>query len=300
MSRDAWARAEELRASGEAFVLATVVRVQRPTSAKPGAHALIRADGTMIGFVGGDCAQASVRVQALATLRSGDCVLLRIVPDDESGADPHVVDDGVVTVQNPCLSGGTLEVFLEPTIPAPRMIVHGESPIAVALTDLARHLGYTVDASPATAAPSPAVAMVVASHGDDEAKPLEAAVRAGVPYVGLVASRRRGPQVLESLDLTEEAKEHIHTPAGIDIKARTPAEVAVSIMAEIIASKRGDGEPSGHGSARAWAAVDPVCGMTVVASDPSARADIDGVRLWFCGSGCRDAFVAEPASFPRR
>ena len=321
MTIDVVAHADELRTNGIAFVQAVVVRAERPTSAKPGSRAIVHADGTMVGFVGGDCAQASVRAQALLALRSGEPVLLRIMPDDAAdGTAPQPAHDGVITVHNPCLSGGTLEVFLEPTVPSPRVIVHGESPIALAFAELARHLGYTVETS-AGHSSQRAAAVVVASHGDDEAEPLVAAVRAGVPYVGLVASRRRGPQVLEALELGEEEKARIHTPAGIDIVARTPKEVAVSIMAEIIALKASaekekasaemphggtempdGGGPglSGHADAPPATVLDPVCGMTVAAVDATLHADVDGVRYWFCGSGCRDAFVANPSAFAHR
>jgi xanthine dehydrogenase accessory factor len=310
MSIDVRAHADELRATGSAFVLATVVRAERPTSAKPGARAVVHADGTMIGFVGGDCAQASVRVQALATLGTGEPVLLRIMPDDVTdGTDTqrHLhAHDGLITVHNPCLSGGTLEVFLEPTLAVQRMIVYGDAPIALAFADLARHLGY--DVLPAAPADSkqPPVLVLVSSHGDDEGEQLVSAVRSGVLYIGLVASRKRGPEVLAALELTDEEKASIHTPAGLDIKARTPQEVAISIMAEFIAVKQaarlgnataapGEQTPS----PAATTAVDPVCGMTVAAVDATLHLDVLGVRYWFCGEGCRKAFAADPASYAR-
>jgi xanthine dehydrogenase accessory factor len=309
---DPRAHAEELRNSGAAFAFATVVRAERPTSAKPGAHAVVHADGTMVGFVGGDCAQASVRAQALAAMATGEPVLLRIMPDEPTdGSTPQTAIGGVLTVHNPCLSGGTLEVFLEPNLPARRIVVHGTSPIARAFAELARYLGYRVDdASPDafSAATQPAFAVVVASHGDDEAAPLTAGVRAGVAYVGLVASRRRGPEVLAALDLSDDEKSRIRTPAGIDIGARTPQDVAVSIMAEIIATheraaqERSDDEepPAAAPVQAAPSAIDLVCGMTVAAVDATLHADVDGVRYWFCGSGCRAAFLAEPAAFVSR
>ncbi len=311
---DPRAHAEELRNSGVAYVFATVVRAERPTSAKPGAHAVVRADGAMVGFVGGDCAQASVRAQALAALSTGESVLLRITPDEPTdGTAPQTAADGVLTVHNPCLSGGTLEVFLEPNLPARRIVVHGSSPIAIAFADLARYLGYRVDdASPASFgdASQPAFAVVVASHGDDEAAPLIAGVRGGVEYVGLVASRRRGPEVLAAIDLSDEEKSRIRTPAGIDIGARAPQDVAVSIMAEIIATHENATKQHSdveHGAAVTAvpaqsppSAIDVVCGMTVAAVDATLHADVDGVRHWFCGGGCRAAFVAEPAAFASR
>jgi xanthine dehydrogenase accessory factor len=305
LSTDVRAHAEELRASGSAFVLATVVRAERPTSAKPGARAVVHADGTMIGFVGGECAQASVRVQALATLGTGEPVLLRIMPDDGADGTTHQTAlDGVITVHNPCLSGGSLEVFLEPTLAVQRMIVYGDAPIAVAFAELARHLGYDVAGEVGGTGETP-VLVLVSSHGDDEGEQLVSAVRAGVLYIGLVASRKRGPEVLAALDLTDEQKARIHTPAGLDIKARTPQDVAVSIMAEFIAvreaARLADATgPSGAPAPQpAATAIDPVCGMTVAAVDATLHLDVLGVRYWFCREGCREAFAADPAAYAR-
>jgi xanthine dehydrogenase accessory factor len=316
-TQDPRAHAEELRKGGAAFVFATVGRAERPTSAKPGAHAVVHPDGTMVGFVGGDCAQASVRAQALVTLATGEPLLLRIAPDEPAdGTAPQTARDGALTVHNPCLSGGVLEVFLEPSLPTRRVVVHGSSPIAVAFADLARYLGYRVDAAASAAFDSRAqapFAVVVASHGDDEAEPLIAGVRSGVAYVGLVASRRRGPEVLAALDLSDEEKSRIRTPAGIDIGARSPQDVAVSIMAEIIATHEQEAQRTGSAALPASSptespatamspatAIDVVCGMTVAAVDATLHADVDGVRYWFCAAGCRRAFLAEPTAFVSR
>src|SRR3954471_10937566 len=134
-------RADQLRDARTPFVLATVVRAERPTSAKAGDRALVLADGTIEGFVGGTCAESTVRLQGLRLLLTGESTLLRITPDD---ADPGPRPDaeGLLTVANPCLSGGTLEIFLEATIPAPLVFVFGEGPVARALTDVARAVGW--------------------------------------------------------------------------------------------------------------------------------------------------------------
>ena len=169
------------------FVQATVVRVQRPTSAHAGDTAVVRADGVISGFVGGTCAEASVREYGLRVLSAGRPLLLRIVPGEHvSGGD----EEGAVTVANPCLSGGSVEIFLEPKVPAPRVLVVGETPIAAALVELGGPLGFAVERTPGeAAAPRPDdAALVVASHGRGEEPALEAALRLGVPYVGL--SRR--------------------------------------------------------------------------------------------------------------
>ncbi|HSF26546.1 MAG TPA: XdhC family protein [Actinomycetes bacterium] len=308
------ARTAELRAQRVPFVHAQVVMAQRPTSAKPGDEAIIYADGTIEGFVGGSCAESTVRAQSLALLDSGDPLLLRITPDVDEAADAAPAPAtsaaegrGLVSVHNPCLSGGTLEIFLEPMVPAPLLAVHGQSPIAAALVALGPHLGWEVvdwDETDDTA--RAAVAIVVAAHGRDEEDVLTAALAAGTPYVGLVASPTRGAAVLASLDVDETAKARVRTPAGLDIGARTPEEVALSILAEVVAARR---HPSGRPIADAAAepapapppspavAIDPVCGMSVAAVDASLHLDHDGTRWWFCGTGCLRAFAADPSAY---
>ncbi len=251
------------------------------------------ADGTIEGFVGGACAESTVRAQALALLDSGETLLLRITPE------PEAPRPGALTVHNPCLSGGTLEVFLEPVIPAPLVVVVGDTPIARALLDLVGPLGHA-GASYAGTLPSDAAAVVVATHGRDEEPVLHDALQAEVPYVGLVASRKRGEAVLSSLDVCASMKAQVHTPAGLDIGARTPQEVALSILAEIISTRpRQSGRPVGEGAGSSIeeSAVDPVCGMSVAMVDASLHLDHEGHRYWFCGSGCLRAFAADPSAY---
>jgi xanthine dehydrogenase accessory factor len=289
------ARAAELRRGRVPFVRARVVRAERPTSAKPGDEAVVLPDGTIEGFVGGVCAEATVRAQSLSLLDSGETLLLRIEPEGGEGTDP-TAGPGSLTVVNPCLSGGTLDIFLEPVVPAPALAVVGRSPIARALADLAPRLGMTV-----VDADDDPTAMVVASHGRDEEAALEAAVRAGVPYIGLVASPKRGSAVVAGLDLDDSQRAAIHTPAGLDIGARTPAEVALSILAEIVALRpRPTARPVGTAAASPPAvATDPVCGMEVVVDAAALHLDHEGVRHWFCGSGCLRAFAADPGAYAR-
>lgn len=297
MQRDVADRAAELSAARTPYVLARVVLAERPTSAKPGDEAIVLADGTMVGFVGGTCAEATVRAQALALLDSGEAMLLRIspVPEDQQ--------PGKSTVHNPCLSGGTLEIFLEPVVPAPLVVVVGDAPIARALVALGGPLGYDVQHHAGTIPPD-ASAVVVASHGRDEEDALAAALRAKVPYVGLVASRKRGEAVVASLDVCGSMKATVHTPAGLDLGARSPAEIALSILAEIVASRpRPSGRPisgENQGSdapAAPGTAIDPVCGMSVAMVDSSLHLDHDGTRVWFCGSGCLRAFADDPGAY---
>jgi xanthine dehydrogenase accessory factor len=322
-------RANDLRLDRTPFVLATVVRVERPTSAKAGDCALVLPDGTIEGFVGGACAESTVRLQGMRQLAAGQSMLLRITPTLPPASEPGFPAEsaeGLVTVGNPCLSGGTLDIFLE--VMRPPMLVHvfGDSPVSRALTELGKPMGWDMRPTTDTREPilADATAVVVASHGVDEEPVLTAALRADVPYVGLVASRRRGRAVLSSLDVAPAQKERVHTPAGLDIHARGPHEIALSIIAEIIASRPAGPEPAGDGGAAGGAAgveasvpggaetmaavgapavapvvaaADPVCGMAVAVTASSVHAEHAGRMWYFCGSGCRDAFAADPERY---
>jgi xanthine dehydrogenase accessory factor len=294
-------RSAELRTARTPFVHARVVLAERPTSSKPGDEALVLADGTIEGFVGGECAESTVRERSLAALKTGESALLRITPNAE------VEQAGKVVVHNPCLSGGTLEIFLEPEVPAPLVVVVGDAPIATSLLTLGDHLGYDLRAH-AGSIPEDATAVVVASHGRGEEEVLTAALKAKVPYVGLVASPRRGAAVVTSLEVSETLRAKVRTPAGLDIGAHTPGEVALSILAELIQLRpRPDtGGPSplpmmpADGGLREntdAVAIDPVCGMSVPMVSASLQLEIDGTTVWFCGSGCQRAYAADPAAF---
>jgi xanthine dehydrogenase accessory factor len=287
-------RSAALRASRVPFVQVRVVLAERPTSAKPGDEAIVLPDGTIEGFVGGTCAESTVRAQGLALLDSGESVLLRISPSEEPP------QPGKLTVVNPCLSGGTLEIFLAPVLPAPLVAVHGESPIARAVLALGEGMGYAAQPFSGTAL-ADAAAVVVASHGRDEEPVLEAALQAGVPYVGLVASRKRGEAVMAALAVDDARRGRVRTPAGLDIGARTPEEVALSILAEIVSMRpRPSGRPvEGEPAEQGRLATDPVCGMTVAVADASLHLDHLGTRYWFCGTGCLRAFAADPGAYAR-
>ncbi|MGW5126139.1 XdhC family protein [Streptomyces sp. NPDC004069] len=297
-------RADALRHGRTPFVLATVVHVERPTSARPGDSALVLPDGTVEGFVGGSCAETTVQLQGLRVLRTGESVLLRITPGADTGAEgPPERGEGLVTVANPCLSGGTLDIFLEANLPPALAYVYGHAPIARALLDVGHVLGLDArPASPAGPLPPDLDVVVIATHGRDEETVLIDAVRAGVPYIGLVASPKRGAAVLTALDLTEKQLARVHTPAGLDIGARTPAEIALSVYAQIVAL-RPQAARSAPSAAESTAPrtltedVDPVCGMTVAITPDTLSLDRAGTLVYFCGPGCRHAFADDPSRY---
>jgi xanthine dehydrogenase accessory factor len=283
--------ARTLVAARTPFVLATVVRAAKPTSARPGDRAIIYPDGRIDGFVGGACASASVRLHALRALEVGEPHLLRIAPDGTAIA----ADDGTTTVTNPCLSGGTLEIFLEPRAPAPVVRVLGDSPIAEALAALAAPLGYHVETGRGAQPDDAAVVIASLGHGDDDA--VAAALASGAGYVGLVASRRRGAAVVEALraaGVSDEALSRLRTPAGLAIGARTHAEIALSILAQIVAARAAT--PAVQITIREGLA-DPVCGMVEPPGGGFEHVVYDGLEVAFCCSGCRQRFETDPARY---
>ena len=243
MTTELLARADRLRDERTPFVLATVVRAERPTSAKAGDRAIVLADGTIEGFVGGVCAESTVRLEGLRLLGNGDSTLLRITPiDGTSEVVDETAPEGLVVVGNPCLSGGTLDIFLEAVLPATLVHVFGDAPIARALSHGGRGgrlRGHRTRPTPQHRIADDTSAVVVASHGRDEEQVLAQALQAGVPL------RRPGRQphaaaaaVVSELDVPEDLRAQVHgLRPGLDIGARTPLEIAVSVVAELVSVK---------------------------------------------------------------
>lgn len=289
------AHAERLHRDRIPYVLATVVRAERPTSAKPGDSALVLPDGSIDGFVGGVCAESTVRLEGLRLLASGESELLRVTPAAAATTAP----EGVRVVENPCLSGGTLEIFLEAVIPPVLVRVFGDSPIARAIAQVGNALDVDVqnDVDAALPVAPDTTAVVVAAHGRDEVPVLRAALAAQVPYIALVASPKRSAAVLAELDVPDDERDRIHAPAGLDIGARTPHEIALSIYAEIVACRPRPERTTAAEQVAAAEALDPVCGMTVAVSPASLSLSHDGVDWFFCGSGCREVFRDAPQRY---
>ena len=258
--RSIHARAAELEADGRTFAFATVVAVRRPTSARPGASGIIHPDGTIEGWVGGSCAQPVVVREALRALGDGQPRLLRLSKD---GPGEGRRADGVVELVMTCHSGGTLEIYVEPHLPAPHLWVAGTTPIAGALVALGAASGWRVslfdpiadrEAFPAAEAvlgdrelrklefATPPY-VVVATQGIWDEEAVAAALRRDVAYVGLVASPTRAAVVRtwlrDEADLPEERVAALRAPAGLDLGAETAEEVALSILAELVQVRRG-------------------------------------------------------------
>jgi xanthine dehydrogenase accessory factor len=284
---DVLIEAGRLSEAGEPFALATVVSVRRPASAKRGDRALIRADGKLVGWVGGACSEPAVIREALRALADGEPRLLRICPPGAG----HGGGD-VVIAESSCASEGTVEVLIEPQLPVPLVAVIGDSPAAVALRQLVTGIGWRVTAD--LEAGADAVVLATMGRGDEEG--LEAALASPAGYVGLVASSRRAGVVLEALrdrGTGEEALARVRSPAGLDLGPLPQPEIAVAVLAELVAWRHArTGSP-----VELLEAVDPVCGMTVAVGADTPQAEHEGATYWFCCPGCRSRFVKDPAAF---
>ncbi len=311
--------AERLRAEGKPFALATVVRALRPTSGRPGYKALVRPDGSSVGWVGGNCTEHLLVSEARASLRDGVPRLLRLSPD--AGRSP--APEGIVDRPMVCQSGGTVEIFIEPNLPKPNLVVVGDSPVATTLATLGPLLGFRVVlvAPGAKEADLPEVAewvpeigdlsghlgpnsyAVVASMGKYDEASLALLARSPMAFLGLVASRKRAASVFAALredGLSAEEIGRIRNPVGIDLAAETPEEIALSIMAEITKVRRSSFRPAEPPAVAAAPptepAIDPVCHMDVERTTP-LRAVHAGTTYYFCSEGCRRSFLKTPGKF---
>jgi xanthine dehydrogenase accessory factor len=296
--------AADLQRRGEPFALATVVRCERPTSAKPGAKALIRPDGRVAGWVGGACAEPVVAREALAALRDGQPRLVVLVGD--GGRDPARTE-GIVHFPMTCHSGGTLEIYVEPFLPKALLVLVGHGPVIETLVTLGETAGHAVsvltgDATAALRGLSlgPTSSVVVATHGDDDEQALTRVLATPAGYVSLVASRKRAGAIVETLrqrGVPADQLARLKAPAGLDIGAVTPEEIAVSILAEIIQARHHRAaEPAMLATALAEAK-DPICGMTVEVATARHQSDWAGRSVYFCCRHCKETFDAEPARY---
>lgn len=298
-------QARELSRLGEPFALATVVWRQGPSSAQQGCRAIVTATGEMRGWIGGACAEPAVLRQARQVLETGESRLLLLGGQDELGS----AREGVTTVAISCQSEGALEVFVEPVLPAPHLLVIGDSPMASTLVEMARAIDWRTELAEEidTAAMVTERSMVViATQGHNDEACLEQALAARPAYVGLVGSRKRGKTVLGYLadrGFAREDRERVHVPAGIDLGRTSHREIAVAILAELVGLRAAGELPVPlTGSQRSVAppsteALDPVCGMTVDVASAGDRFDHEGTTYYFCRAGCRQAFENDPSTY---
>jgi xanthine dehydrogenase accessory factor len=313
----------ELVSRGETFAMATVVRCTPPTSGKPGDKAIIHADGKLSGWIGGGCAQPVVIREALKALADGKPRLVRISPAADSE------EEGVVDYTMTCHSGGALDIYIEPVLPNLHVVILGRSPVARTLARLARAVGYDVSVVvPAADAEgfddaaviesrgfdlsaipiTPRTYLVVSTQGEGDEEALEGAAVAsakGAPYVAFVASKTKASKVMECLrekGVGPDDLSRVKAPAGLDLGAASPEEIAVSILAEIVQLRRARAATPIVAAAKPWAASakefkDPICGMTVDIATARHKSQYEGTWFYFCCPGCKQAFDKDPARY---
>jgi xanthine dehydrogenase accessory factor len=326
-------RAAALKDAGTPFALVTVVRTVSPTSAKPGAKAIVCADGAIQGWIGGGCAQPAVIKSVKQALDDGQSRLIRISPGKMGP-----VEDGIIDFGMSCHSGGTLDIFIDPVLPQPVLLIVGGSPTAQALAGLAPRVGFAVTVACHGSDPEafpdatechdgfdfgslPAerpVFVVVATQGRRDEGGLEAALTSGAEYIAFVASERKAAKLRDYL--TERGHEAarvncIRSPAGIEIGAATPEEIALSILAGVVQARRNGlgtmlatagtlsrethttgscadtGEAANDASTEA---VDPICGMSVVKAGAEHTFEFEQTTYYFCCAGCQHTFAKAP------
>ena len=303
LADDVLDRATELRRRGETFVVATVVRVEPPTSAQAGDKALITADGKLWGWVGGSCSEGLVRREAVVAMGDGQPRLVKIAPDESPDHLP-----GVVSHLSTCPSAGRLDVFIDPQLPRPLLIVVGDTPAAHTLIKLGATIGYktcavhpgaratdypeanrvigSLDLTPAE--PNASTWAVVATMGHYDEDAIEAVLRHDIAYIGLVASRRRAATVLGVLRARGVlGLERVRRAADSSVGG-SQEEIALATLAEIAAER--------HAHQRRYAiplpetATDPICRMQVDVKGAMHSLMVGEATYYFCGAGCLDAF----------
>jgi xanthine dehydrogenase accessory factor len=313
-------RAHELIVQGVPFALATVVRRERPTSGQPGDKAIITFDGEFLGWVGGSCAQPTVLQEARKALADGEPRLVVLTPNLDAE-----IREGVELYRMTCYSGGTMEIYIEPYLPEPQLLICGASPAAEALVKIGKAVGFqvflidplaTAENFPDAEVILPQIGAgkfpdtreryaVVATMGNWDEEAIKEALALSPDYLGLVASKKRFQEIVSRLSgdgVPREKLALITCPAGVDISARTLSEVALSIAAEIVSLRRSRAGKvvvtrSPAGVAAPAMAEDPVCHMTVDPQTARHCADFEGVLYYFCNASCKTSFEKDPRKY---
>jgi xanthine dehydrogenase accessory factor len=313
-------RAHELMAQGVPFALATVVRRERPTSGQPGDKAIITCAGEFVGWVGGSCAQPTVLQEALKALADGEPRLVVLTPNLDAE-----VREGIELYRMTCYSGGTMEIYIEPYLPEPQLLICGASPAAEALVKIGKAVGlqvFLIDPS-ATADNFPEAEVilsqieagkfpdareryaVVATMGNWDEEAIKDVLALAPAYLGLVASKKRFQEIVSRLSSEGVSREQlalVTCPAGLEISARTLPEVALSIMAEIVSLRRSRAEKGAATGGPAQVvlpamAEDPVCHMYVDPQTARHRVGFEGLTYYFCNASCQTSFEKDPRKY---
>jgi xanthine dehydrogenase accessory factor len=314
-------KAAELLGQQEPFAVAIVVQYTSPISGKPGYKAIIHSDGRVWGWVGGGCTQPVIVKEALRSLEDGRPRLVRISPAGPAAETPRY-KDLVIDYTMTCHSGGAVEVYIEPVFSKPQILILGCSPVAENLARLGKAINYVVRVAAPRADQenfhgadevqrtfdlshikiTPQTYVVVSTQGDGDEEALEKALATGASYIAFVASKTKAAKVLEGLlERGQSALEgkRLRVPAGLDIKATSPEEIAVSILAEIIQVRGEKAAPVAAAAALELRApaIDPICGMNVDITSARFKAEYRANTFYFCCAGCQRKFESEPARY---
>lgn len=291
----------ELRTREEPFVLATVVAYKSPQSAKPGSKAIIKPDGTWTGWVGGGCVQPIVLREAKHALQTGQPKLLTISPDAA-----HDDWQGVESFRMTCEGGGSLEIYLEPFLPKPRLLIVGSSPVAQTVAQLGELLDFkvvAVDPAQPDAVKkqiNEASFVVVATMGNRDEEGILSVAGTRPRYLGLVASKKKSQALFEyarANGATDADIAAITCPAGIEIGSETLPEIALSVAAELVRVRRTTAEPVIESApALETTAIDPICGMTVDIENAKYTSVSDGQTIYFCCLRCKETYDRPPVT----
>lgn len=289
---DVFDQLSELRERDEPFVLATVVAYKSPQSAKPGSRAIIRADGSISGWVGGGCVQPIVLREAQKALKTGQPKLLSISPDAAHTDDWH----GVESYRMTCEGGGSLEIYLEPVLPKPELLIVGDSPVAETVAQLGDILGFKIISDPGRINESTYVVVATMGNGDEEG--LLSVLGSRPKYFGLVASEKKSKALFDyarEKGYTDEQINLVKCPAGLPLGGETMPEIALSVIAEITQLRRTSAAPEPAVSRQlpisaASEAIDPICGMTVATANAKYKSEFDGRTIYFCCLRCKETF----------
>ena len=302
MNQELLELAADLSRRHQPFLTATVVWARRPSSGKRGSTAIVTPDGTVHGWIGGACAEPVVIRESREAISDGKPRLLFLGTEQ----DLATVEDrpDVITVPISCTSEGALEVFLEPMLPAPHLVVVGESPAVKTLVSLAETLDWRVDQVTdhldfGDIERSSAIVIATQGHYDEPA--VEAALGTEAGYIGLVASPKRAKTVLGYLrdrGVAEDQLGRVIAPAGIDLGHIAHREIGVSIVADLV-KRRAAGELRGWPipAEKPHVVIDPVCGMEVEVATAKWITEHEGETYYFCAPGCKTAFETEPARY---
>lgn len=301
VNRELLELAANLSRRHQPFLTATVVWARGPSSGKRGSAAIIEPDGTVTGWIGGACAEPVVLREAMDALADGQARLLFLGTDEDIA---NAARPDVTTVPISCTSEGAMEVFLEPMLPQPHLVVVGSSPAVETLGQLSAALGWRVsvvdnDVMPEPVGPSTAIVIATQGHHDEPA--LEAALETDAGYIGLVASAKRAETILGYLrdrGLSQNQLDRVVAPAGLDLGHIEHREIAVGILADLV-RRRAIGEFEGWPAtmAETHLAIDPVCHMEVDVATARWISEHDGETYYFCSPGCKTTFDKTPAEY---